>query len=167
MGAFYNMRHIQKLLFSFSAFFAITLIAPQTQTLAATKKIGQKQNIEFNRDWEGVELNSENTDMDDTQNALNILLSASNEPLPNNRSCGSFWVSYKELNQIPKIRDMFSVFLSVFYSGENRIYGKCEASRCLIEMGHRNDEDVFHARIRFRTHNGKVVNSSLDCFNTP
>ena len=135
------------------------------QAIAVDRQTNHENTVESKKDWEDVKLENTNTTPDQTRLAITALLGASNDFLPKNESCEGFWTS--DISQPSRVKHLVSSVLSAFDSGENRIFGKCEENRCLIEIRHRNGEDVFHARIRFRTHKGRVVNSSLDCFSTP
>ena len=152
-------------LFSFMLIAIGTYLLFPWHVLAAEGKTKPKNAVEYRFDWEDVTLENTNTTPDETRLAITTLLGASNKLLPRNESCDGFWSS--DISQPSRVKHLVSSALSAFDTGENRVFGKCENDRCVIEFGHKNDDDVFHARIRFRTHNGKIIISTLDCFSTP
>ena len=95
--------------------------------------------------------------------ALRLLLSASNESIPQGSTC---FGAYGQSGE-PRVRDLLAVELASLYKGVNVISGSCTPVACSLAITHRAGEDVSSALINFRYRNSQLVIGSMACRITP
>lgn len=110
--------------------------------------------------------NGSDVDPTETKFVLNILLSASNELIPSESSCGG---NYGQAGRA-RLKDLLSAKLAYLYKGKNTITGRCHGKgdkNCVLIIKHTAGEDAYSAEIRFLIQRGKIQMSTLTCVITP
>ncbi|HEY9097264.1 MAG TPA: hypothetical protein VIN38_00190 [Thiobacillus sp.] len=99
----------------------------------------------------------------DTAAALQALLAASNQTIPESSTCHGTYFPGRQAT----VKDLVAVQLAYLQSGDNVISGSCTKQKCSLEIRHANGEDVSYASIAFDVRNGAACASTLACVITP
>jgi hypothetical protein len=98
-----------------------------------------------------------------TSKALNALLAASNNAIPESSTC---YGSYGQ-EGAATVKDLVAMQLAYLYSGKNTIKGHCTATQCTLSIAHAAGDDVSSAVIKFKLVRGKANAATLRCVITP